>query len=257
MAQNVLIAGALFPDVPSISVPDQSNNWHSYVDTSDADATASDVAQGKTAYVNGVKITGTGSGGGGGGASVTTETIDPVSGGTILEITTVDISNDTVDASHLVHGYTAHNSSGTAVTGTLTGVSIPQGWGLYNGYLLPEVKDLGDGYDYWWIRANASTGNFDLVRGKSQWYVVSNSGLNAWSIAFANNTTLGSHQYSIPMDANQQSTPASDWGEVTVSYAATYGTGNNRKPIFTNEDIMIQGQSNICLRHGFAIVPNL
>lgn len=136
------------------------------------------------------------------------------------------------------------------------GIVIPSGFAFYNGYLLPEVKDLGDGYDYWWIRANGSTGNFDLIRGKSQWYVTSNSGLNAWSVAFANNTTLGSHQYSIPMDANEQSTPASDWGEVTVSYAATYGTGNNRKPIFTNVDIMIQGQSNICLRHGFP-VPNL
>lgn len=136
------------------------------------------------------------------------------------------------------------------------GIVVPSGFAFYNGYLLPEVKDLGDGYDYWWIRANGQTGNFDLIRGKSQWYVSSNSGLNAWSVAFANNTTLGSHQYSIPMDANEQSTPASDWGEVTVSYAATYGTGNNRKPIFTNVDIMIQGQSNICLRHGFPVVPN-
>lgn len=132
------------------------------------------------------------------------------------------------------------------------GVIVPTGWAYYNGYLLPKIP-YADGYNFAWIRANGATGMFDCVLGKSQWYVISSSGLNAWSIAFANNTTLGARQYSIPMDAQEQSTSATSWGDYTVSYAATYGTGNNRKPIFTDTDIMIQGTSNICLRHGFSV----
>lgn len=70
MAQQVVIAGAMFEDVPSISVPDANNVYHPFLDTTIASnaAAASDIAQGKLAYVNGSLVTGTNQGGGGGGA---------------------------------------------------------------------------------------------------------------------------------------------------------------------------------------------
>ena len=56
-------------------------------------------------------------GGGSGSAIVVTETADS-HGGTVLEITAVDLSGDTVTPSRLSQGYIAHNSSGDRIVGT-------------------------------------------------------------------------------------------------------------------------------------------
>lgn len=59
MAKNITLQGADYPDVPSIILPQTGGGTAQFDDTTDANATAEDIANGKTAYVNGTKLTGT------------------------------------------------------------------------------------------------------------------------------------------------------------------------------------------------------
>lgn len=63
MAKNIDFMGAVFPDVPSVKLPQQGGGLVSFDDTTDATATADKILQGYTAYANGQKLVGTASGG--------------------------------------------------------------------------------------------------------------------------------------------------------------------------------------------------
>lgn len=67
MAQEIMVMGAIYEDVPSVRLPDSNGTYHPFTDTSDTTAIAADVADGKVFHLaDGSAATGTASGGGSG-----------------------------------------------------------------------------------------------------------------------------------------------------------------------------------------------
>lgn len=60
MAQNVIINGVTYQNVPKVQIPKSTGGKADFVDTADATLTGGvEMLSGKTAYANGIKYTGT------------------------------------------------------------------------------------------------------------------------------------------------------------------------------------------------------
>lgn len=58
MAKNVIINNVQYQNCPEVDIPIVGGGTAKFMDTSDANAAQSDILSGKSAYVNGVKVSG-------------------------------------------------------------------------------------------------------------------------------------------------------------------------------------------------------
>lgn len=85
----------------------------------------------------------------GGGSAISITETSEAHGGTVLEITAVDLTGDTVTAARLLNGYTAHDAHGNAIVGTIAFQNI------YSGSSSPSSSSGSNGDIY--IQTSTST----------------------------------------------------------------------------------------------------
>ena len=87
---DISLLGAVYPDVPGVTLPIDGGGTATFTDVSDTTAAAADVASGKYFYTAaGVKTQGTASGGGGGGgaSNIVTGTFTGTTTGAAMDVT--------------------------------------------------------------------------------------------------------------------------------------------------------------------------
>ena len=120
MAQNVVINGVTYNDVPEVDIPISGGGTAKFMDTSDADAVAGEILSGKKAYVNGQKVTGNIS-------SKAAETITPTTSDQTIAANQYLSGAQTIKGdANLVSGNILKDVSIFGVTGTLALPSISQ-----------------------------------------------------------------------------------------------------------------------------------
>ena len=119
MAQNVVINGVTYQSCPEVNIPKAGGGTARFVDTDDANATASDILNGKTGYVNGVKLTG----------SIQSKSAQTYTPGT---------SDQTITAGQYLSGaQTISGDANLVATNILSGISI---FGVAGSLSVPTIS---------------------------------------------------------------------------------------------------------------------
>lgn len=121
MAQNVVINGVIYPDVPEVDIPKSGGGTAKFFDTASADAVAGNILSGKVAYISTGSVTGNMANNGDTSGTISTKagTINIpagyTSGGTV-SLTAVD----DLTSANLLSGKTVLGVSGSLTVPTIS-----------------------------------------------------------------------------------------------------------------------------------------
>lgn len=118
MAQNVIINGVTYSNVPEVDIPKQGGGTAKFYDTANANASASDLLTGKTAFGSGGSISGSMANNGATGGTIGTKA------GTVT-IPAGYTSGGTVSLTNVTDCVSGNILSGKSILGVNGGLSVP------------------------------------------------------------------------------------------------------------------------------------